>query len=161
MFWILRSRHALFVPMNRGYTMKIRNFILAILILCGSNVVSAASKDLLKYVPQNTFFAIGADFDSLRTSDLFVKLENEGRIWSFDRRNNLLPYLQALNFKTFRHSSKCVFKIFEFLRYKGGMSFISSFARIFLAISKLKLLLPIFPSKYIAYVQMRIFSLQF
>jgi hypothetical protein len=79
--------------------MKIRNFTLAILIVCASHVAFAGSKDMLKYVPQNTFFVVGADFDVLRTSDVFVKLENEGRVWSFDKRNNLMPYLQALTLK--------------------------------------------------------------
>ena len=79
--------------------MKIRNLVFAIAMLCGSHMVFAGSKDMLKYVPQNTFFTIGADFDLLRTSDVFVKLENDGRIWSFDKRNNLMPYLQALTLK--------------------------------------------------------------
>jgi hypothetical protein len=77
--------------------MKIRIFTAAILIIFGLHWAHASSKDMLKYVPQNTLFVIGADFDSLRSSDLFVKLEKEGRVWSYDRKNNLMPYLQALN----------------------------------------------------------------
>ena len=77
--------------------MKIRNFAAAILILCCSHMAQGSSKEMLKLVPQNTFFVVGADFNLLRSSDLFVKLEKEGRIWSYDRRNDLMPYLQALN----------------------------------------------------------------
>jgi hypothetical protein len=112
--------------------MKLRIFAAAILILLGSQVARASSKDMLKYVPQNTLFVIGADFDSLRSSDLFVKLEKEGRIWSFDRKNNLMPYLQALTLNPADirasvftkylnpYGSKGEFHLFETLRDISG-----------------------------------------
>ena len=73
-------------------------FICSLMILCAA-VVNAASREMVKYVPQNAQMLIGADFKSLRTCDLFNQLEKDGRVWSFDDRNDLTPYLKALNLK--------------------------------------------------------------
>jgi hypothetical protein len=59
--------------------------------------VHGASREMVKYVPQNAQILIGADFKALRTCDLFNQLEKDGRVWSFNERNDLTPYLKALN----------------------------------------------------------------
>ncbi|HSE42805.1 MAG TPA: hypothetical protein VLH08_18720 [Acidobacteriota bacterium] len=79
--------------------MKLKIFAILFLVLASTHFAHATSREMLEYVPQNTMFVIGADYDALRSSDVFVKLENEGRIWSFDKRNNLMPYLAALTLK--------------------------------------------------------------
>jgi hypothetical protein len=79
--------------------MKLKLFAILILVLSSTYSAHATSKEMLQYVPQNTMFVIGADYDALRSSDVFVKLENEGKVWSFDKRNNLMPYLGALAIK--------------------------------------------------------------
>ncbi|HEY7161123.1 MAG TPA: hypothetical protein VH815_07680, partial [Acidobacteriota bacterium] len=56
-----------------------------------------ASREMVKYVPQNAQILIGADFKALRTCDIFNQLEKQGRVWSFNERNDLTPYLKALN----------------------------------------------------------------
>ncbi|MCI0442797.1 hypothetical protein L0244_33545 [bacterium] len=71
-------------------------FLCSFMILCAA-VVNAASREMVKYVPQNAQMLIGADFKSLRTCDLFNQLEKDGRVWSFNDRNDLTPYLKALN----------------------------------------------------------------
>jgi hypothetical protein len=71
-------------------------FICSLMILCAA-VLNAASREMVKYVPQNTQILIGADFKALRTCDIFNQLEKEGRVWSFNERNDLTPYLKALN----------------------------------------------------------------
>lgn len=71
-------------------------FLFSLMILCAV-VVNAASREMVKYVPQNAQMLIGADFKALRTCDLFNQLEKDGKVWSFNDRNDLTPYLKALN----------------------------------------------------------------
>lgn len=73
-----------------------KKLIFSIIIFSTAHTAHAASREMVRYIPQNAQFVIGADFKSLRTCDLFNKLEKEGRIWSFDDRNDLMPLLKAL-----------------------------------------------------------------
>lgn len=74
-----------------------KNFFLIIVIFSFVQFAHSASREMVKYVPENAQMLIGADFKSLRTCDIFNQLEKEGRVWSFDERNDLTPYLKALN----------------------------------------------------------------
>src|SRR5262245_17050136 len=74
-----------------------KKFILVIAIFSSIQFAHASSREMVQYVPQNAQLLIGADFKVLRTCDLFNQLEKEGRVWSFDERNDLTPYLKALN----------------------------------------------------------------
>ena len=74
-----------------------KKLFLLIAIFSSIQIVHATSREMVKYVPQNAQLLIGADFKSLRTCDLFNQLEKEGRVWSFNDRNDLTPYLKALN----------------------------------------------------------------
>jgi hypothetical protein len=71
-------------------------FVCCLMILYAA-IVNAASREMVKYVPLNAQMLIGADFKTLRTCDIFNQLEKEGRVWSFDKKNDLTPYLKALN----------------------------------------------------------------
>lgn len=59
-------------------------------------LAGAGSRDLLKYVPQNSFFLTGADFDVLRSNEIFTSLEQSGKIWSKEK-NSEIPYFKQLN----------------------------------------------------------------
>jgi hypothetical protein len=56
----------------------------------------ADSRELLKYVPQNSFFLTGADFDALRNNEIYTSLEQSGKIWSKNEDSDL-PYFKQLN----------------------------------------------------------------
>jgi hypothetical protein len=75
--------------------MKKLIFVLA--ILGCTQFAHSASREMVKYVPQNTLMLVGADFKSLRSCDIFNQLEKEGRVWSYNEKNDLTPYLKALN----------------------------------------------------------------
>jgi hypothetical protein len=66
-------------------------------MILSAALVNAASREMVKYVPQNTLMLVGADFKSLRSCDIFNQLEKEGRVWSYNEKNDLTPYLKALN----------------------------------------------------------------
>jgi hypothetical protein len=72
--------------------------LICFMISCALVVgAQASSREMVQFVPQNVQLLIGADFKALRTCDLFNRMEKEGRVWSFDERNDLTPYLKALN----------------------------------------------------------------
>lgn len=68
-------------------------FVLAIFTCAGAD-----SRELLKYIPQNSFFLTGADFDALRTNTIYASLEQGGKIWSKEKDPDL-PYFSKLNLK--------------------------------------------------------------
>ena len=74
-----------------------KKFIFVLAIFGFFQFAHSASREMVKYIPQNALMLIGADFKSLRSCDIFNQLEKEGRVWSFDEKNDLTPYLKALN----------------------------------------------------------------
>lgn len=74
-----------------------KKFIFVLAIFGFFQSAHSASREMVKYVPQNALMLVGADFKSLRSCDIFNQLEKDGRVWSFDEKNDLTPYLKALN----------------------------------------------------------------
>lgn len=74
-----------------------KKLIFVIAIFSFIQFAHSASREMVKYVPQNALIVVGADFKSLRTCDIFNQLEKEGRVWSFNEKNDLTPYLKALD----------------------------------------------------------------
>lgn len=70
--------------------------ILLILVLMQASFVHAASMSLTKFAPRNSFIVIGADFDPLRTNEVFADMERKGQIWSQDEDSDFKDYLQLL-----------------------------------------------------------------
>jgi hypothetical protein len=74
-----------------------KKFIFVLAIFGFFQSAHSASREMVKYVPQNALMLVGADFKSLRSCDIFNQLEKDGRVWSFNEKNDLTPYLKALN----------------------------------------------------------------
>jgi len=89
----------------------------------------ANARDLVKYVPADSFTVIGADFLPLRANEIYVSLERKGKVWANEKDSDLTRYFTILNVdpqkdvKTFLFSkylnsygSKGDLRIFEFSR---------------------------------------------
>src|SRR5215813_11984170 len=102
-------------------------FIAAFLFLPA--FVFANARDLVKFVPADSFTVIGADFIPLRSNAVFTNLEQSGKVWSDPKESDLTGYFKILNVdpqkdvKTFLFSkylnsygTKGDIRIFEFTR---------------------------------------------
>jgi hypothetical protein len=87
------------------------------------------SRDLIKYIPADSFTVIGADFVPLRANTIFTSLEGNGRIWDPEKESDLTHYFELLKIdprkdvQTFifskylnAYGSKGSLRIFEFNR---------------------------------------------
>ena len=107
-------------------------------------LVFGSAKDLVKYIPADSFTVIGADFIPLRANAIFVSLEQSGKVWSDPKESDLTGYFKILNIdphrdvKTFLFSkylnsygSKGDLRIFEFTRdislpKEGSMKYLNA-----------------------------------
>lgn len=87
------KRNARFVWRKQESELKKLVLILALMQV---SFAHAASMSLTKFVPRNSFIVIGADFDSLRTNDVFAEMERKGHVWSQDEDSDFKHYLQLL-----------------------------------------------------------------
>jgi hypothetical protein len=107
-------------------------------------LVFGSAKDLVKYIPSDSFTVIGADFIPLRANAIFISLEQSGKVWSDPKESDLTGYFKILNIdprrdvKTFLFSkylnsygSKGDLRIFEFTREislpkEGSMKYLNA-----------------------------------
>lgn len=108
------------------------------------DLVSASARDLVKYIPADSYTVIGADFVPLRANSMFASLEQSGKVWANPKESDISSYFRVLNIdpqkdvKTFLFSkylnsygSKGNLKIFEFTREvslprEGAMKYLNS-----------------------------------
>lgn len=104
----------------------------------------ANARDLVKYLPSDSFTVIGADFVPLRANSIFVSLEQNGKVWGDPKESELSEYFRILHIqpqkdvKTFifskylnSYGSKGDLRIFEFTRdvsfpKDGAMKYLNS-----------------------------------
>jgi hypothetical protein len=104
----------------------------------------AASRDLIKFVPADSFTVIGADFLPLRANSVFAGLEGKGRVWDPEKESDLTRYFEILkidprkDIQTFifskylnSYGNKGTLRIFEFNREielptEGSMKYLQS-----------------------------------
>src|SRR5262245_39721590 len=99
------------------------------IFLISPALLFASAKDLVKFIPADSFTVIGADFTPLRNNSIFASLEQSGKVWSNPKESDLSSYFKILNVdprkdvKTFLFSkylnsygSKGDLRIFEFNR---------------------------------------------
>ncbi len=104
----------------------------------------ASARDLVKYIPADSFTVIGADFVPLRANAIFTSLEQSGKVWADPKESDISNYFRILSIdpqkdvKTFLFSkylnsygSKGNLRIFEFTRdvslpRDGAMKYLNS-----------------------------------
>lgn len=104
----------------------------------------AGARDLVRFVPADSFTVIGADFVPLRSNSIFISLEGNGKVWDSEKETDLSHYFQILNIdprkdvKTFvfakylnSYGSKGDLRIFEFHReislpQEGSVKYLNS-----------------------------------
>ena len=57
----------------------------------------ASARDLVKYVPSDSFTVIGADFSTLRSNEIFLSLEQKGKVWDSEGDSDLTHSFKILN----------------------------------------------------------------
>jgi len=57
---------------------------------------AAPGERLVKYVPRFSYIVIGADFQMLRDNDVFLSMERQGQVWSYDEDSDITKYFRLL-----------------------------------------------------------------
>lgn len=91
---------------------NMKRILLGLLFLSVASIAYSGSRDLLKYVPRNSFFVVGADFQKLRGNDIFTTMEQKGQVWSAKENFETAAY-----FKTVGIDPKKDVRTFVYSRY--------------------------------------------
>src|SRR3990172_2602593 len=72
-----------------------KKFLLFFLLIAVS-ALAGAREDLVRYVPRYSSLVIGADFEMLRDNEVFLNMERQGQVWSYDEDSDVHRYFRIL-----------------------------------------------------------------
>ncbi len=76
-----------------------KKFVFFLLLVAGS--VFAETRDqLVTYLPRNSHLAGGADFVQMQDNEVYLSMERNGQVWSYDEKNEILDYIKLLKLDT-------------------------------------------------------------
>jgi hypothetical protein len=70
---------------------------------------AAPSERLVKYVPRFSYIVVAADFLPLRGNDVFLSMERQGQVWSYDEDSDITKYFTTLGVDARRDVTGFVF----------------------------------------------------
>jgi hypothetical protein len=81
--------------------MKKQLLLLVFLFALTLNLSALTNDSLVKYMPRESFLVAGADFSELQNNDVYLSMERNHQIWSYDEgEDSVGEYLKALNLET-------------------------------------------------------------